>query len=217
MQAQTTDSNALRNVVQLSASGSVEVQQDLLSLTLSTTKEGADPAQVQTQLKQVLDNALQQAKLFAEPRALEVKTGAFSLQPRYGKDGKISTWMGFAELILEGRDFVRIGSAAGRIQGLTIANTNFSLSREAQSKVEAQAQEIAIERFKSKANDIAKGFGFGGYTLREVNVSNSDIDYSIRPRMVGAPMKAMASDAPVPMEAGKSNVQIQVSGSVQLR
>jgi hypothetical protein len=30
-------------------------------------------------------------------------------------------------------------------------------------------------------------------------------------------MKAMASDAPVPMEAGKSAVMVTVSGSVQLK
>ncbi len=217
MHAQTPESTSLRNVVQLSASGSVDVQQDMLTITLSTTKEGSDPALVQTQLKQALDTALQQVKQFSEPRALEVKTGAFSLQPRYGKDNKISSWNGYAELVLEGRDFARIGSAAGKIQGLTIANSSFSLSREAQAKVETQAQEIAIERFKNKAGEIAKGFGFSSFTLREVNVSNSDTEYSIRPRMVSAPMKAMASDAPVPMEAGKSTVQIQVSGSVQLR
>ena len=206
-----------RDVVQLSSVGAVEVQQDLLTLTLSTTKEGADPAQVQNHLRQVLDAALLQAKLFAQPAALEVKTGAFSLQPRYGRDGKISTWAGFAELILEGRDFVRIGSAAGRIQGLTIANASFSLSREVQNKVEAQAQEIAIERFKAKATDIARGFGFTSFTLREVAVNSTDAEFSQRLRMVGAPMKAMASDAPVPLEAGKSTVQVQVSGSVQLR
>lgn len=217
MHAQTAESTSLRNVVQLSASGSVDVQQDMLTITLSTTKEGSDPALVQTQLKQALDTALQQVKQFAEPRALEVKTGAFSLQPRYGKDSKISSWSGYAELVLEGRDFARIGSAAGKIQGLTIANSSFSLSREAQAKVETQAQEIAIDRFKNKAAEIAKGFGFSSFTLREINISNSDTEYSIRPRMVSAPMKAMASDAPVPMEAGKSTVQIQVSGSVQLR
>ena len=206
-----------RNVVQLSSVGAVEVQQDLLTLTLSTTKEGADPAAVQNHLRQVLDAALQQAKLFAQPTALEVRSGAFSLQPRYGRDGKIATWAGFAELILEGHDFVRIGSAAGRIQGLTIANSSFSLSRDVQTKVEAQAQEIAIERFKAKATDIARGFGFAGFTLREVAVTSTDSEFSMRPRMVGAAMKVMASDAPVPLEAGKSTVQIQVSGSVQLR
>ncbi|MCY7370802.1 MAG: hypothetical protein LH479_08025, partial [Polaromonas sp.] len=41
---------ALQDVAQLSASGSVEVQQDLLTITLATTREGADPALVQAQL-----------------------------------------------------------------------------------------------------------------------------------------------------------------------
>ena len=206
-----------RNVVQLSAVGMMEVQQDWLSMTLSTTREGADPALVQSQLKQVLDLALLQAKSTAQSMALEVKTGAFSLQPRYGRDGKISTWSGYAELVLEGRDVARIGAAAGRIQGLTVAHSQFGLSRELQNQVEVKAQEMAIERFKTKANDIARGFGFAGYTLREVSVGQSDAEFGMRPRMVAAPMKAAVNDAPVPLEAGKSTVQVQVSGSVQLR
>jgi predicted secreted protein len=207
----------LRNVVQLSAAGSMEVQQDWLSITLSTTREGADPALVQSQLKQVLELALLQAKATAQAQALEVKTGAFSLQPRYGRDGKISTWSGYTELVLEGRDIARIGAAAGRVQGLTIAHSQFGLSRELQNQVEAKAQEIAIDRFKTKANDIARGFGFSGYTLREVSVGQSDAELVMRPRLLAAPMKAASNDAPVPLEAGKSTVQVQVSGSVQLR
>ena len=35
---------APQNIVQLQASGSVEVQQDLLSISLNTTKEGPDAA-----------------------------------------------------------------------------------------------------------------------------------------------------------------------------
>ena len=79
-----------RNVVQLSASGTVEVQQDLLVLSLATTKEGADAATVQTQLKQALDTALAEAKRNAQPGQLDVRTGPFGLYPRYGKDSKIT-------------------------------------------------------------------------------------------------------------------------------
>lgn len=206
-----------RNVVQLSASGVMEVQQDWLSMTLSTTREGADPAWVQSQLKQVLELALMQARVTAQPQELEVKTGAFSVQPRYGKEGKIASWSGYAELILEGRDVARIGAAAGRVQGMTVAHSQFGLSRTLQNQVEAQAQDMAIERFKAKASDIARGFGFAGYTLREVSVGQSDAEYGVRPRMLAATMKATSNDAPVPLEAGKSTVQVQVSGSVQLR
>ena len=60
------------------------------------------------------------------------------------------------------------------ITGLTVNHVGFQLSREQRTKVEAEAQAMAIERFKAKAGDIAKGFGFGGYTLREVSVNAND-------------------------------------------
>ena len=47
-----------QNVVQLSASGSVEVQQDLLSISMTTTRDGPDAGTVQNQLKVALDAAL---------------------------------------------------------------------------------------------------------------------------------------------------------------
>lgn len=120
----------LQNVAQLSASGSVEVQQDLLSISMSTTVGGSDAGTVQTQLKQALDTALAQAKQAAVPGQMDVRTGNFSLYPRYNKDGKINGWQGTTELVLEGKDFSRITSTAGKIQTLTLGNVSFALSRE---------------------------------------------------------------------------------------
>lgn len=206
-----------RNIVQLASTGSVEVQQDMLTLTLGTTKEGTDPAAVQSQLRVALDAALVEAKKSAQSAAMEVRTGAFGLQPRYGRDGKITGWVGSAELVLEGRDFGRIGTTAGKIQTLTISNATFSLSRDLRSKVETEAQEMAIDRFRTKASDIARRFGFGSYTLREVAVNANDQGFNPRPRMLAMEMKAVAADAAVPMEAGKSLVVVNVNGSVQLK
>ena len=53
---------SLQNVAQLSASATVEVQQDLLSMTMSTTRDGADSAVVQNQLRLALEAALAEAK-----------------------------------------------------------------------------------------------------------------------------------------------------------
>ena len=78
-----------QNVVQLAASGSIEVQQDLLTISMSTTREGLDATMIQSQLKTALDSALTEAKKTAQPGQLEVRTGNFSLYPRYGRDGKI--------------------------------------------------------------------------------------------------------------------------------
>ncbi len=208
-----------QNVLQLSATGTVDVQQDLLVLTLATSKEGADAATVQTQLKQALDSALAEAKRSAQPDQMEVRTGAFGMYPRYGKEGKINGWQGRAELILQGRDFSRITTTAGKIQSMPISQIAFDLSREAREKVEGEAQTKAIEQFKARANELARGFGFSGYTLREVAVNSNEMIPGPRPRMMAmeAKMSSMSADAPVPVEAGKAQVVVNVSGAVQLR
>ena len=208
---------APQNIAQLSASGAIEVQQDSLSITMSATREGADANAVQTQLKTALDAALAEAKKSAQPGQMDVRTGNFSLYPRYGKDGKISAWQGTTELVLEGRDFARISATAGKIQTLTLGNVSFGLSREQRAKVEGEAQSQAIERFKAKAAEIAKSFGFSGYALREVSVNANEQGFTPRPRMLAMDARASSAEAAVPVEAGKSTVLVTVSGSVQLK
>ena len=205
-----------QNVVQLSVNGSVEVQQDLLSITMNTSREGADPAAVQAQLKTALDAALTEARKAVLPGQLDVRTGNFSLYPRYGRDGKMTGWSGSAELVLEGRDIPRITQTAGRISTLTMGGVSFGLSREQRARVETEAQAIAIERFKAKAAELARGFGFGGFTLREVSVNSNDQGMP-RPRVMAMEAKSSMADAPVPVEAGKTSVVVTVSGTVQLR
>lgn len=205
-----------QNVLQLQASGTVEVQQDLLMLNLTTAREGADPAVVQTQLKTALDAALAEARKSAQPGQMDVRTGNFALYPRHNREGKISGWTGTAELVLEGRDFARITTTAGRIQTMTLGGVNFGLSREQRARVETEAQAIAIDRFKAKAGELAKGFGFSGYTLREVAVNANEPGFIPRQRAMAMESRAM-SDAAVPVEPGKSAVIVTVSGSVQLR
>lgn len=205
-----------QNVVQLSVNGSVEVQQDLLSITMNTSREGADPAAVQAQLKTALDAALTEARKAVLPGQLDVRTGNFSLYPRYGRDGKMTGWSGSAELVLEGRDIPRITQTAGRISTLTMGGVSVGLSREQRARVETEAQAIAIERFKAKAAELARGFGFGGFTLREVSVNSNDQGMP-RPRMMAMEAKSSMADAPVPVEAGKTSVVVTVSGTVQLR
>lgn len=215
--AQQTPLREPQNVAQLAASGSVEVQQDLLSISMNTTREAADAGTVQTQLKTALDTALNEAKKAVLTGKLDVHTGNFSLYPRYGKDGKINGWQGSTELVLEGRDFARISATAGKIQTLTVGNVIFSLSREQRTQAEGAAQSIAIERFKAKAGEIAKGFGFVSYNLREVAVTAADQGYIPRPRVMALEARTQMADAAVPVEAGKSTVVVTVSGSVQLK
>jgi predicted secreted protein len=215
--AQAAQPEVPANVVSLSASGHLEVPQDWLTVMLSTTKEGADAATVQNQLKQAVDAALATAQAQARPQQLEVRTGNLRLYPRYGSNGRISGWQGQAELVLEGRDIARVSEVAGRVQTMSVSSMGFSLSRDARLALESQVQAQAIERFRARAAEVAKGFGFSGYTLREVSVSSADMPERPVPRMMAMEAKAAASDMPVPTAAGTATVSVTVSGSVQLR
>lgn len=206
----------LQGVVSLSSTAQVEVTKDLLSVALSVTREGQDAASVQTQLKQALDAALAEAKKVARPGQLDIQTGNFALYPRYSSKGQISGWQGSTELLIEGRDMPAIGALTGRITTMTISRVAHGISRELREKLESEVAAQAIARFRTKAADYAKAFGYSGYTLREVNVSPAD-----QPPVTPVPMlrgKAMAAsvDESLPVEPGKGTVSITVSGTVQM-
>lgn len=206
-----------KNIVQLSASASREAVQDWLTVSLYTRQQAADAATVQNQLKAVLDKALAQANGQARAGAVEVSTGGFSVQPRYGKDGQIQGWQGSAELLIQGRDVARLAALAGQLPGMAVAGMTFSLSRDAVRRLEGELRHEAIGNFRSSAQAVAQDFGYSGYELREVSVQlvgNEPPMY--RQRMLAADVGAAMSSAPVPAEAGKSTVQVNVSGSVQL-
>ena len=211
-----------RQVVSLSASASEEVPQDWLTIVMSASRDGADAATVQAQLRQALDVALTEARRAARPGELEVKSGGFSVNPRYanpkpGQAPTIAGWTGTAEIVIEGRDTVALGRLATRLQTLTVSRMGFSLSRQARERVEAQVTEQAVQSFRTRAAAVAKHFGFNGYSLREVSVSGAEGD---RPQPMAYAMRANASSKDqesLPVEAGKALVSVNVSGSVQLQ
>lgn len=205
-----------RERLSLSASASTEVTRDVLGIAFSTTKEGSDQAAVQTALKQALDAALTEARKIARPGQVDVQTGGFSLSPRYApKTGQISGWQGSAELLVEGKDTGSIAQLAGRITTLSVQRVGYSLSREAREKVEGEVTAQAIARYRAKAADYSRQFGYGGFVIGEINVNADESG----PRPVYKAMRTMAApmaDEALPTEAGKATVSATVSGSVQL-
>lgn len=205
-----------QGVVSLSSSASQEVTRDLLSVSFSTTREGSDAASVQSQLKQALDAALTEARKAARPGQVEVQTGNFTLSPRYTNKGVSNGWQGSAELIVEGRDMQAIGQLSGRITTLTISRVGYGLSRELRERSEGEVSAQAIARYRAKAADYAKQFGYSGYTIREVNVSSNEQSPIPRPMLMQAKAVSAPSDDALPVEPGKGTVIVNVNGTVQL-
>ncbi|MEO8296619.1 MAG: SIMPL domain-containing protein [Burkholderiales bacterium] len=206
-----------RNVVSFSTQATVEVNQDWLSMTLAVTREGNDPQALQGQLKQVLDGALTDARRAAQPGLLEVHTGSFNVTPRYGRDSRITGWVGTAELVLEGRDLARVAATAGKLNGMVVTGSGYSLSRDLRAKYESELVAQAIQQFRQRASEIAAQFGFSGYGLKEVNVQGLEQQGGPVPMYrMRATAAAAAEAAPVPTEPGKGTLTATVQGSVQL-
>jgi predicted secreted protein len=204
-----------QNVVGLTASATAEATKDLLSVTLSTTRDGADAATVQAGLKQALDAAWAEAKRAAKPGQIDVRTGNFSLFPRYAPKAGITGWQGSAQLVVEGRDIPGIAQLTGRIKTLTIANVSTDLSRQQRENLENEVASQAIATYKTKAADYARNFGFTGFTLREVNV-NSDVGSNQPVPLMRMSAAKADAEATLPVELGRGSVTVTVNGTVQL-
>jgi predicted secreted protein len=172
---------------------------------------------VQGELSQAVDQALAVLRKDVQAGQMEVHTGEFSVLPRYDREGRINGWQGRASVVLQGRDFARITQAAARASAMSVAGMGFGLSREQRERLEGQAQAQAIARFRAKAGEIARAFGLGDYTLREVSVSSDE--QGDAPRPYGLNRMAMAAAALVapPVEPGRGIVHVTVSGSIQAR
>jgi len=209
-------------VLGLSASASVEVQKDVLAITFSTTKDGADANTVQSQLKQALDAALAEARRSARPGEVDVQTGNFALYPRYAPPtssgrASISGWQGSAELVVQGRDVAAISQLCAGITTMTIARVEYRLSREASQKVEGDVAAQAIAAFRAKAAVYAKQFGYGSVAIREVSVQTSEPMPGPQPMMRMQAQAVGVAAEPLPVEPGKALVSAHVNGTVQMK
>jgi predicted secreted protein len=208
-------------VLNLTTSASAQVTHDVLGVVFSTTREGADAQAVQSQLKQALDAALAEARKIARPGQVEVQTGNFALYPRYGnpnpKGGQpaITGWQGNTELLVQGKDAAAIAQLTGRVTTMTLARVGYTLSKEAREKVEAEVSAKAIAEWRAKAQQMSQQFGYGGYSVREVNVATNEPGGAPVP-MVAMRARAMAAEEALPTEAGKGEVTVTVSGSAQM-
>jgi predicted secreted protein len=172
---------------------------------------GSDSAEVARKVKAVIADGLATAK--AQP-GITVKSGGTHTYPIYSKTGRvIENWRMRSELLLESRDAAALSTAVGKLQGgqLAIGGINFSPAPETRRKAEDDVTIEAIEAFNAKAARIAATLK-KPYKIRQLSV-NAGGHY---PMARGAAMMASAEAAPMPVEAGESNVTVNISGQIEL-
>lgn len=201
-------------VLNLDARATADVPTDTVSMTLAVEQEGADPGTISSALSQRTQRVINEAK---RTPGVTAESGGFTIYPSNDKNGRISAWRGRAEVRLESKDFAAVSKLAGEVANqMQVQNIAFSLSREARAAVESKLADEAIAGFRTKAQQNAKAFGYSSYTIRTVNVGQAGTVAPMARAYMAKPMMAEAMSAPVPVEGGKAQVTVTVSGSVQM-
>lgn len=199
-------------VLALSADATSEVPTDVVRVTLGAEQEGAEPGAISAALSAKAGQVIDQARRVS---GVEAESGGFTIFPSTDRNGRISTWRGRAEVVLQSRDFATVSRLAGELANqMQVQNIGFSLSREARLAAERKLTDQAVAAFREKAQNTTRLFGYGSYTIRSVEVGQAGT-VTPMPRAFAA-KTMMAEAAPVPMEGGKAQVTVTVNGSVQM-
>lgn len=204
------EGQTLFDAVSLSAQAQTQVDNDRVEATLFAEQEGSDPAKLADVVNREMDWALRQLR---SVRGIEASTPAYQTFPVY-QQGRITSWRVRQTLRLESADVAVMSETLGKLQSrLGLQGVNFVLSPERRRTVEEQLIKEALARFTGRAAMVAQQLGRGGYRLVALQVN----DAGAPPRPEVMMMRATADMAAPRLESGNSQVQVTVSGTIQLR
>lgn len=204
------------NLVRLDAVVSAPITPDTAVLTMAAERSGSDASAITQQINKIMGDAVREAKAVS---GVEAITGNFSTNQQYDNKGNVIGWTVRSDLILKSKDFGSLGKLSGNLsQSLKIVGSGFEVSRELRSREEAVLLQRGLEAFQAKAKTAAQTLGFNGYSLREINIQQAQLEGGNQPRpMMMMARGAMADAAPVQIEAGRTAINLTVSGSIQLK
>lgn len=199
-------------LVDLAAEASQMAPNDLARATVFAEASGPTPKAVATQVNQLMAEAMRTAKGYGKVKS---QSGGSSTYPVYAKGGKIEAWHMRSDLILESRDTEALSELVGKMQGsLGVAGVQFVPAPETQKQAEDLAIQEAITAFQARARLVAQALG-RSYKIKQFSINTAGQQ---RPPVMyrkSLPMMAEAA-SPMPMEAGDSQVQVSISGQIEL-
>ena len=202
------------NEVELQADASREVQNDLMSATVYAEVNDTNPAQLAQTLNRTVNEALRTARAVD---GVVVKSRGNQTYPVYDRNNRITGWRGRSELRLESKDFEALGALIGKLQAtMQLGGVSFVVSPELRRTSENELIADAIAAFRARAEIVRTALGAGALKIRKLNVGTSGS--APPPRVFAARAQPMASASEVApsFEGGTSQVQVSVSGSIEL-
>ena len=188
---------------------SQQVSNDLMQVWLTAQAEGSDPARLARAINEIMDWAL---ALGAQRDGMRIRTGNYQTQALRDKE-KVRGWQVSQDLHIEGTDIPAISALVGALQErLQVKSMSFSVSPEARRAAEGQLIEVALQAFQERSQAVQRIMGATGYRLVSASIQTGG-------HFPGPVMRAQLATAEFSapaVQAGDSQVQVTVAGSIEL-
>lgn len=202
---------AAATTVDLSAEASRLAANDLARATVFAEASSPSAGESARKVNQLLSEAIATARSHS---GVKVQTAGSHTFPVYARGGKIESWRMRSELMLESGDTAALSELLGKLQAsLGVSGIILQPSPETRKKAESEATQEAIAAFRARARLVAEALG-KPYRIRHLSLGGEHRRPPM-PMLRAAPMAAMEA-APMPIEAGDSQVTATVSGQIEL-
>jgi predicted secreted protein len=198
----------------VTATATATVANDRLQASLRAEAENVSPAAAASQVNAIIAAALADAKAYP---AVKVATAGYFTQ-QIAQKGQPTRWHVTQSITLEAGDFTQAATLMTRLQdqgGLLLSSMSFSISEATRRKAEDSVTQEALKSWQARAEQAARGLGFGGWRVGHVTVQTSG-GSPVYPQM-RAQVMAAPGGAPVAVEAGTTEVTVTVSGNAVLQ
>jgi uncharacterized protein YggE len=201
----------------VSGEGKVVVAPDQASVSMGVRKEGRSVAFVQEQVNSTMTDLSKRLKDLGI-KDEDIRTSSYTFYPDYQAKG---TYSAFAQVEVKIRDLEQVSPVLDLVGSLGLENVNgptFELSDELRDSTVKEAREEAIDKAKTKAEELA---GLAGMNLgRIINIqegSSYPQPYLMRDMAMPANAGGEMVKTSTPVEPGSSEVSVTVTLSYETR
>ena len=198
--------------INFQVSADEEVANDTLVAVMYSERSGQKSSRLADEVNRDISWAVDLAR---ENPAVKVQTLHYRQDPLYGNQS-IRGWRIRQSIRLESREPDSLSTLIGDLQQhLSVASLNYTVSPELRDEVERRLIAEALNRFRSRSEQIKSELGRTGYRIVTMDVMTSGRSLAPVGMRATAMMDEGAVSAPT-IEPGVQTVSVQVSGTIEL-
>ncbi len=205
-------------ILHISATSSIEVDNDLLTASLRFETEGENPKDLQSKINEIMQKSIDSVKKYSK---IQVSTEQYSVYQFTinKKDEEITKWRGSQTIIISGKSYDDILEITGKLQdmGLIVNNLSYNIANETRDELRDSLMESVIEKLRKKAERASKAMGRKNIKIIDMNIDDSVMATFSETRL-SMSSNSYSSKMMAPIAAsGKSQISVTGTASILIK